>query len=191
MKSAASIYSLPLHIRILGVFSITAIITAVSFIVSVDLSADLKADSTIKLINQLKHAVNLFYSDIGSYPIEYSDVPYEKYLAHNLSRPTGSGQWQGPYIKNPLHRSDSPLGGLIRLYNYMDYANGFDLNGDGEIDTRGEGSFVTFWNVNENIAKRVNTRLEKKPDNYEWMKRGRVRYSQEAKTLSVYLAGGQ
>lgn len=151
---------------------------------------DINTSQIIKLIEHIKKACELYHFDVGSFALEYSDVAYSTYLAHNLSRPTGSEQWNGPYIRQILTSHDNPFGGSIRVYNYIDYANAFDLDGDDVIDTRGDGNFVVFLNIPARVAKKINDRLDAKIETENWTTSGRVKYSEKSQSLSVYLIGG-
>ena len=181
----------PIIFRVVVICFCAVIALAIFFFAGDDLKSDLQADAAVKITDRVQRAVKRFYADIGSYPIEYSDVPHTTYLAHNLYRPTGSEQWHGPYIVEPLAAYTSPFNSTIRVYNYIEYGNAFDLNSDGAADTKGSGSYITFLNVPTQTAKKIDKRLEALVIPEHWHTRGRVKYSQETGLLSVYLAGGK
>lgn len=141
---------------------------------------DSNADQVLKLIEHVKRGCDLYYFDVGSFAMEYLDGAYSNYMAHNLSRSTGSGQWNGSYIRQLLTNRDNPFGGTIPIYNYLDYANAFDLNSDGVIATRCDGNFIVFLSISVRVAKRINYILDGNRDAKNWLSRGRVKYSKKA-----------
>jgi len=180
--------SVAARLFVVGLISIGVVAVALTAFNS--FSNDLHSGQIIKLIEHIKKACEAYYFDVGSFAMEYSDVAYSTYLAHNLSRPTGSEQWNGPYIRQVLTNHDNPFGGSIRVYNYIDYANGFDLDADDIIDTHGEGNFIVLLNVPFRVAKKVNDRLDSQKETKNWMTSGKVKYYEKSARLSVYLAGG-
>jgi len=180
----------PVTYRSRVVILICIVITALVIPAFSSFKDDIDADQIIKLIEHIKKACELYHFDVGSFALEYSDVAYATYLAHNLSRPTGYEQWNGPYIRQLLTNRDNPFGGSIRIYNYIDYANGFDLDDDDAIDTRGDGNFIVFLSIPERVAKKVNDRLEAQTETKKWTTSGRVKYSEKSGSLSIYLIGG-
>ena len=147
------------------------------------------AAKIIAVINTLETACEMHYIDTGRYASEYTiGVPD---IWNNLTKDPGNAPgWNGPYIKKPLTRSDNPYRNHMVVSSSL---TNFDLDGDGTVETFGEGNYVLFMSIPEVVARRVNDAFDG-PDGSgwaadDWQSRGRVELSAGV-TLNIYLLGG-
>ncbi|TBR15274.1 prepilin-type N-terminal cleavage/methylation domain-containing protein, partial [bacterium] len=114
-----------------------------------------KASKIVSLVDTLRTACSSYYSDVGTYPNEYSAPTYLGAANHRLSiaQPTISA-WAGPYLHTILSRADNPYVNTILVYAQTNNwataagAQGFDLDGDGTVDTTtNQGNFVVFYAI--------------------------------------------
>jgi len=157
-----------------------------------------KVYKALILIEEIDLACNQYYGDMNSYALEYSDYPLNKIHAHNLYMYPGSTNWKNYYIGHPdakyldkpLTPGVSPFGSIVRVYNQISESNGFDLDGDGYTDRRGDGNYVLFRNVSLSAAKKLNKKFDGNLSKENWQETGRVEYSDRIKEISIYLLGG-
>ncbi len=170
------------------ILGVIVAVAAVQGIHSVQVETNVK--EMVQLIDILQRACQRYYFDVGAYPMEFSDVGPSQYLARNLTRESGSPSWNGPYITQYLLAMDVPYQATVRIHNYIDSSRGFDLDGNGAIDRRGEGNYADIWYIPENIARLVDRRIDGILLVDDWQKRGSVRYATASGRLSVFLTGG-
>ncbi len=150
-----------------------------------------KARSTkiIETVENLMKPVMLYHQDTGQLPTEYSGWQGSSY--HRLSTDPGVEGWNGPYISDPIRRSWNPTGGSVHVFNYVvagyTNENGIDLDGDGHADVTGtNGSIMTFWDVDEKVAAKVNAAFDKGLSG-DWHDAGRVEYQALERRLTCLL----
>lgn len=168
---------------------IIVILVGVVSMRSAGLSDKARSSKIIAAVENLTTPVMLYHQDTGQLPTEYSGWQGATY--HRLSADPGLQGWDGPYISDPIRRSWNPTGGSVHVFNYVvpQYAgnNGIDVDGDGVADVSGsEGSIITFWDVSEDVALKVNAAFDEGlPGN--WSDAGRVEYQATERRLTVLL----
>ena len=147
-----------------------------------------QAKEVLDLIEDLHRACAEHHRDTQRYAIEFSPAAngssYTQPRYHELSLPQRTLGWAGPYLSEVLDIQRNPFRGAIYVQNHLaaSPANGFDLDGDGEIDADSSGQFVVIYGVPERIARMVDEVLDGGSARVgdSWMLRGRVEWSSSA-----------
>lgn len=153
---------------------------------------DAKATKIVAVGDALKKACAKHRADTGKYAIEYSGSSYTSGTYHQLSLNQGTPGWSGPYLDHPLSTGDNPFGGFAYLYVNLTGGSaapdGFDPTGSGSTVVRGDGQFVAFSSVPEDVAQLVDEAWDPNIPG-DWKSRGRVEYnSSNGGTLMMLLA---
>lgn len=148
-----------------------------------------RATKIVETVEALRTPVMLYHEDTGQLPREYSGWTGASF--HRLSADPGVAGWEGPYIEGPIRRAWNPTGAQVHLFSYVvpgyTGGNGFDLDGDGSTDVTGnQGAMITFWNVEPDVATRVDSSFETGAPG-AWQDTGRVEYDAAQRRLSVLL----
>lgn len=141
---------------------------------------DAKATKVLAVSDAVKKAAATHYNDTGTYAIEYSGSSYSAGQYHQLSLKQTTPGWEGPYMDHPLSSGDNPFGGFVYLYNNLTGGSakpdGFDPTGAGSTTATGNGQFIGFGSIPENVAQLVDEAWDKNVPG-DWKSSGRVEYS--------------
>jgi len=146
-----------------------------------------QASSLVQLVKTLEKASLTHYSDTGRYPREYA-VHRGAQHRHLSGSPTFNG-WSGPYIERPLARDDSNPFGDINLYDTLtpgNWISGYDLDGDGTVETTGNGCTLYLHNVPEEVAEQLDSTLDGGIPG-DWFTTGRVVWLENTNRVLVYI----
>ena len=173
----------------------------------IGLLAGMLTPSIIKLVDKAKAAkltavadtlstgCAAYHMDVGGYAYEYAKEWYPQSRNHQLSFSAGP-TWNGPYIKVPLSRADNPGDYVVWMYARTNGwesstgGQGFDLNGDGTIDTSAGwnvGNDVVFYNIPVAVAQLAEKSLDGSSINYGT---GKAEYRSNY-YFTVYLGGAR
>lgn len=146
-----------------------------------------QASSLVQLVKTLEKASLTHYGDTGRYPREYA-VHRGNQHRHLSGSMTYNG-WAGPYIERPLARDDSNPFGDINLYNTLtpgNWISGYDLDGDGTVETSGNGCTLYLHNVPEEVAQQLDQTLDGGIPG-DWFTTGRVVWLENTNRVLVYI----
>ena len=149
-----------------------------------------KVGKIVSLVETLRGACDRYKADMGTYPREIGTSRKDTY--HLLSlKPKNDTNWDGPYIDHPLADMDNPFGGDVYLYDNLTGSKvtpkGFDLLGSGKKTHTGDGNFIGFTDIPQDIAEMVDEALDQGVKG-NWKTTGRVEYQNNK--LAIYLLGG-
>lgn len=165
--------------------AVAALVAAVALPAAGRITGDARVDGVLDTLHRLESATARHLHDTGGTAVEFSPSPnggaYGRPRYHQLAMSQDTPGWRGPYLERPLSREDNPLGGVIYLQNQLDAApaQGFRLQGAGGPLTTGEGQFVVFHDVPEDVADRVDRQLDRelRDDAGDWAASGRVEWT--------------
>jgi len=150
-----------------------------------------KVSKILSLVETLRTACDTYHADTGLWSTEYSGAAYASSNFHTLSMEQASTGWDGPYIDHPLGTGDNPFGGNCYLYPNLTGGgirpNGFDLLGTGTESHTGNGNFIGFGGISQDVAEGVDAAMDSGVAG-SWASTGRVEYA--GTSLSIYLCGG-
>ncbi|MBN3041133.1 MAG: hypothetical protein JW867_08385 [Candidatus Omnitrophica bacterium] len=179
--------------------TIIAVISFITLILSVrefDLYKKTKeSDDLFELIEVFKESCQQYAFDIGQYPREHFDVAYSNFLAHNLIANPANYEvdtstmlsWNGPYIEERFLKRVYMYPGIIRIENFIETSEAFDLDSDNYPEIKGKGCYVTFSNVPLDLADSIDKKIDERLSNSNWQTTGKVKYSEKTHILSVLL----
>lgn len=146
-----------------------------------------QASNFVQLVRNLEKAALTHYSDTGRYPREYS-LPQAASRRH-LSAEQSYNGWNGPYIERPMARDDTNPFGQIHLYDSLSPGNwisGFDLDGDGSVETTGDGCTLYLHDVPEEVARSLDETFDGGIGG-DWFTTGRVVWLESSSRVLVYI----
>lgn len=165
-------------IEIVVVISILAMIAGLLAPAVSNAMQDAKATKILAVADACKKACAQHYADTGKYALEYSGSSYAAKNYHMLSLTQTYPGWSGPYMDHPLSTGDNPYGGFTYMYSNLvggsAKPNGFSPTGSGTIS--GDGQFIGFSNIPENVAQLVDEAWDK-GISASWKTTGRVEYT--------------
>ena len=178
-------------VEIIVVVAVLVLLAAIVIPSVGSVGTDAKAAKILSIVDSLKKAVTMHYTDTGRLAIEYSGSNYASSDYHQLSLSQSYSGWNGPYIDHPLTTGDNPFGGFVLLYSDLTGGsakpNGFDLTGSGTASATGSGQFVAFSNVPESVAETIDDALDNGIPG-DWETTGRVEYSSDNNgTVMIFL----
>lgn len=182
-------------IELMVVIAIVGILSAVLVPSIGNLTDKAKTAKLVAVTDTLSTATEALYMDTGNSATEYAKEWYPAAWAHTLSFNPGWTNWNGPYIKAPLSRADNPVNDAVWLYGSTNgWATtpggpGFDLNGDGSVDTTDSipGNHIVFYNINTGIAQTAERMIDGGNVNYDT---GKAEYY-SSYYFTVYIRGGR
>lgn len=144
-----------------------------------------QASDIVELLEDLESSCRAFTEDTEKLAVEFSATPdgeaYAQARYHTLSMKQDLKGWNGPYRSRPLTHQDNPYHQAVYLQSHLaaSPANGFDLDGDGAVETKGPGQFVVLYGVPERVARIVDSRLDQRLgiDGDGWRRTGRVEWT--------------
>ena len=146
-----------------------------------------QASSIVQLVKTLEKAALTHYGDTGRYAREYA-VHRGAQHRHLSGTQTYNG-WAGPYIERPLARDDSNPFGDLNLYNTLtpgNWISGYDLDGDGTIETSGDGCTLYLRGVPEEVVQQLDNTLDGGIPG-DWFTTGRVVWLENTDRTLVYI----
>ena len=164
-------------VEIVIVVAVLALLAGVVVPMFGTVSRDAKITRILQVFDELRNACQRHYSDTSRLCHEYQG--YTDASNHGLSMNWGAAGWKGPYIDHPLNSSDNPYGGFIHMYESLSGVNGwgpgFDLDGDGNVETVNSGQMVCLQNVPEADAADIDKKLDSGVAG-TWSSTGRCKY---------------
>ena len=127
------------------------------------------------LIAVLRAACERHRADTGAYAREYADHPA---LFRDLSASRPTPGWKGPYLPAPLHSWDAAIAARPFVLAEADrppFSDGFDLDGDGTIETRGSCNVLRFDYAEAHWSRSLDQRLDAGIPG-DWRTTGRGRF---------------
>lgn len=192
VKAAGSLTGFTL-VELIVVMAIIALLVTVLIPTVGHIRNRAKVTQVLRLVSTLRDACNMFYEDMGYFPTEFEIGHIPRIISqHQLTYDQG-GNWNGPYLKTPYKRADSPFDGWTGVYSGLTSypsnqgGSGFDLNGDGSDETRGGGSLVRLDGCDQHIAQMVNDVIDEGVPG-PWTETGKVEFGWENR-LVIYLTG--
>ncbi len=176
-----------------GGFSLMEIIVAISILSILAATLAMRAGGMIEkgktakvvdLASTFKTVCATYHADVGGYAREYANSGKNN---RRLSAKQNSTGWSGPYLESALTPGQNPFGGTIDLYDNVRTGNkipGFDVDGDGSLDVRGDGNVLYLSEVPREAAEAIDASIDRDL-NGAWNKRGRVRYKANRKELFI------
>ena len=151
---------------------------------------DAQVAQVLQVTDSLRTACMKFHADTAKLAKEDSNADGANGHQLALAQENISG-WKGPYISQALAKSEHPFGGRVNVFKSLDDAqgNGFDLTGDGTLDATGEGNFVRFYAMPEEIATLIDEALDDGVAG-EWGTTGRVRYGENQVDIFLFDTDG-
>jgi prepilin-type N-terminal cleavage/methylation domain-containing protein len=180
-------------IEVMVVMMIIAVLVAILIPAMGAMVDKARVTQTLRVIENLRDACNMYYEDMGSFPREY-EIGYNPSATsqHQLTYDQG-GDWNGPYLDTPYKRADSPFAGWTGIYRPLTSwpsapgGYGFDLNGDGSDETAGDGSLVRLDGCSQSVARKVNDIIDEGIPG-TWTGTGKVEFGW-GNRLVIYLSG--
>ena len=143
-----------------------------------------KATKVVNMVGTFKTACAAYHADVGSYAHEYSGY---KANHRHLSGTQKKAGWSGPYVESPRTHGQNPFGGQMHLYDRVTAGSrieGFDVDGDENLDVTGSANMLWLSKVPPDSAKQIDSTLDRGlPE--KWQNTGRVRYSDEKQHLFI------
>ncbi|TAJ04419.1 MAG: hypothetical protein EPO68_16900 [Planctomycetota bacterium] len=142
------------------------------------------AGQVVQTVESLRRACASYRIDTCSFATELTG---HAAMHRQLSANPGVAGWHGPYLETPLSGAQNPWGGRIDLYDDVranGWIQGFDLDGNGELDAQTEANMLVLEAVPAPGASAIDAALERGAPG-EWMASGRVRYDALAQRLYV------
>lgn len=148
----------------------------------------------VQTARTVQKACEMYAADTGEVPREAGGNGRTGATWFRLSTDPGVPGWNGPYLHQALTSGSHPDGqSLVRLepgtWNGAT-AGGFDLNADGTPDvTNGwwtECAQLTFWNIDEETARKVDEALDGVGISENWQSTGIVEYRGTLLSILAY-----
>lgn len=144
-----------------------------------------KVAKTLTLVDTLRSACSVYYTDTGGYAREYANQGANN---RRLSATQTIVGWSGPYLEEMLrHGHSNPFGGNLHLYDTVTangWISGFDLDGDGSDDVQGSANMLYLTQVPVSAAERMNQSLDGGLPG-DWKVSGRLRYDEAAQRAYI------
>ena len=155
--------------------SILAILVGVVSFRSGDVVEMSRVSKVLTLIETLESACAQHHADTGVLAHEYPGYSAEHC---ELSSDQDTPGWNGPYVDGPLtHNHSNPFGSL-HLYDNPrtnDWIDGFDVQGDGQIEVEENANMLWLSGVDEESAQMIDDEIDADVEG-EASKTGRVRW---------------
>jgi len=137
---------------------------------------DAKVAKMLQVADAVRAAVQGHYNDTGQLPRENSNSTNTN--QHELSLTQTTTGWKGPYLDHPLTTADNPFGGRVQVYTSFsgDAGGGFDMMGGGSDSVTGNGSYIVFWSVPEEVAQAANDIVDQGIGG-DWKQTGRIEWT--------------
>jgi hypothetical protein len=143
-----------------------------------------QAQQVVQTVVSLRRACASYRVDTCGFATEFGG---HARMHRQLSADPGVPGWHGPYIDTPLSSAQNPWGGRFDLHAGVranGWIDGFDVDGDGELDAAAEGNMLVLDEVPAPGASAIDAALERGAPG-EWMASGRVRYDALERRLYV------
>ena len=145
-----------------------------------------KAQAAVRLADMLREGCERHHEDTGTLAHEFSGYTQQD---RELSEAQDTKGWKGPYLASGLTHGHNPFGGSCHLYEILDpngWVDGFDLDGDGRVEAKGDGNVLWLSNVDEEEALEVEVILDEGVKG-NWWESGRVRYMKSRQYLLLFV----
>ncbi|MBU1044471.1 MAG: prepilin-type N-terminal cleavage/methylation domain-containing protein [Candidatus Omnitrophica bacterium] len=168
-------------IELMVVIAIIGILGTVLVPSITNLTDKANAAKTVAVVDSLRTACDAYYSDVGAYGLEYATPWYTGAANHRLAFSYGTG-WNGPYIKSPLSAGDNPWKNYVLLYAnttgwHTDGGGvGFDMDGDGTVDTSAVGNYIVFYSVPAAVGTIINNLVDGTQEGADWNTTGKFEF---------------